>query len=530
MERIVLIIAAVAVAAATSSASARAAEKMNVLYVVSDDLCNRLACYGDPLAKTPNLDKLAAKGVRFDRAYCQYPLCNPSRASFLTGLRPDTTKVLTNGPYFRDINPNIQTLPQTFQKGGYYVARVGKLYHYGVPTQIGTDGLDDPPSWQHRVNPRGADKDVEDQIHTLVPGQFGGVLSWLAVDGSDADQTDGKCAAETIKLLEANKDKPFFLACGFFRPHTPYVATKPFFELYPLEKCNPAVVPSDHRATLPAAAFGSYKKEQDQLTDDVRREIIQAYYASISLMDAQVGKLLDALDRLGLADNTIVVFHSDHGYHLSEHGLWQKQSIWEQSARVPLLIYDPRAKGNGKSCGRTVELVDLHATLADLCGLEAPKTDGESVKSLLEDPAAAWEHPAFSQVLRGVAVGTFTAPDAKMKDPAAQSSAASQTKPAAKPGKKAGAGGKKKTAAENQAAAKKALADGKPAGGGKGKGFLGRAIRTERFRYIEWDEGRQGAQLYDHDADPEEMKNLADDPAFAEVRKQLSARLRASYN
>jgi iduronate 2-sulfatase len=479
----------IALAVLLAPVATEAAEKMNVLYVVSDDLCNRLGTYGDSIAVTPHLDRLAAKGVRFDRAYCQYPLCNPSRASFLTGLRPDQTRVYENGTQFRKNVPDAQSMPQTFQKAGYYVARVGKLYHYGVPTQIGTDGLDDPPSWQHVVNPKGHDKDVEDKIHTLTPGQFGGTLSWYQDTGTDAEQTDGLIAAETIKLLEANQEKPFFLACGFFRPHTPYVATKPFFDLYPLEKCAPPQVPSDHRVGLPEGAFGSYKKEQDQLTDPMRAEIIQAYRASISLMDAQVGKLLDALDRLKLSDKTIVVFHSDHGYHLGEHGLWQKQSVWEQSARVPLLIYDPRAAGNGKACGRTVELVDLHATVADLCGLEAPKTDGDSLKPLLANPTAEWSHPAYTQVARG--------------------------------------GGRAAQPAAGNAKAKKKAAQAAPAPE-KPKGFTGgRAVRTERYRYIEWSEGRAGAQLYDHEKDPEEMTNLADDPAHAKVREELSALLRA---
>ena len=181
MSRILVALAVLLAPVATD-----AAEKMNVLYVVSDDLCNRLGTYGDSVAVTPHLDRLAAKGVRFDRAYCQYPLCNPSRASFLTGLRPDQTRVYENGTQFRKNVPDAQSMPQTFQKAGYYVARVGKLYHYGVPTQIGTDGLDDPPSWQHVVNPKGHDKDVEDKIHTLVPGQFGGVLSWYQDTGTDA--------------------------------------------------------------------------------------------------------------------------------------------------------------------------------------------------------------------------------------------------------------------------------------------------------------------------------------------------------
>jgi len=460
--------------AANAAAGKAPAKPMNVLYVVSDDLCNRLACYGDPLAKSPNIDRLAAKGVRFDLAYCQYPLCNPSRASFLTGLRPDHTKVYENATQARTHVPDVQTLPQTFRKAGYYVARVGKLYHYGVPGGIGTSGLDDPPSWEHFVNPRGRDKDVEDKIFTLQKGQFGGTLSWLQVDGSDDDQTDGIGAAETIKLLEANanKDRPFFIACGFYRPHTPYVATKKFFDLYPLEKCEPVKIDPNRKDGVPAAAFGSAKAEQDKLDDKLRREAMQAYMASMSLMDAQVGKLLDALERLKLAENTIIVFHSDHGYHLGEHGLWQKMSIWEESARVPMIVYDPRAKGNGKACKRTVELIDLHPTLAALCDLPAPPMfDGASLKPLLEDPTAEWNRPAFTQVMRG---------------------------------------------------------NPNPKGAGKGK-FMGRSIRTERYRYIEWDEGRQGAQLYDHEQDPHELKNLAEDPSAKEVVANLRKRLHASY-
>ncbi len=446
------------------------AEKMNVLFIVSDDLTNTtLGCYGSAVCKSPSIDKLAAKGVRFDRAYCQFPLCNPSRASFLTGLRPDTLRVYENATQFRKNLPDAQSLPQTFRKAGYYVARVGKLYHYGVPGQIGTDGLDDPPSWEKVVNPRGRDKEDEDNnlIFTLNPmgkgsGRYGGTLSWLASGGDDLSQTDGLGATETIKLLEANKDKPFFLACGFYRPHTPFVAPKKYFDGYPAANLKLPEVAADHRKSAPAPAFGSAKKEQEGLTDDLSRQALQAYYASTTFMDAQVGRVLDALDKLKLADRTIVVFISDHGYHLGEHGLWQKMSLFENSARVPLVIHDPRAKGNGKACARTVELVDLHATLADLCGLTAPKTDGARLAPLLADPAAKWDRPAITQVSRGTPTTTGETV-------------------------------------------------------GKNPWFMGYSVRTERYRYTEWDGGQKGAQLYDYTTDPNELTNLASDPKHAET-------------
>jgi len=455
-----------------------AADKMNVLLIVSDDLTNNtLGCYGSPVSKSPNIDRLAAKGVKFDRAYCQFPLCNPSRASFLTGLRPDTLKVYENATQFRKNVPDAQSVGQTFQKGGYFVGRVGKLYHYGVPGQIGTDGLDDKPSWQLVVNPKGRDKDDEekDLIFTLNPNgkgsaRFGGTLSWFASEGPDAEQTDGKIAAEVVKQLEANKDKPFFLACGFFRPHTPYVAPKKYFEMYPADKLKLADVPAKHRESAPAPAFGSAKPEQEKITDAQRQQALQAYYASTTFMDAQVGVVLDGLEQLKLADKTIVVFMSDHGYHLGEHGLWQKMSLFENSCRVPLVIYDPRAKGNGKASPRTVELVDLHATLAELAGLTAPRTDGTSLKPLLDDPAAKWELPAITQVSRGTPTTT-----------------------------------------------------GEPIG--KNPWFLGVSVRNERYRYTEWDGGKKGVQLYDYEKDPGELKNLAEDPMYADVVKQMKALL-----
>ena len=443
-----------------------AAEKMNVLFIVSDDLTNQtLSCYGSAKGQTPNIDKLAAKGVRFDRAYCQYPLCNPSRASFLTGLRPDQIKIYENVTQFRKTTPDAQSLPQTFRKAGYFVARVGKLYHYGVPAQIGTNGLDDEPSWEKVYNPKGYDKDDEDQnrIISLTPmgkgsGRFGGSLSWHASDGKDAEQTDGKIAAEVVTQISANKDRPFFLACGFFRPHTPYVAPKAYFAMYPPEKFTLPVVPKDHRDLLPKPAFGSAKKEQDTMTDDQRRLALQAYHAATTFMDAQVGLVVAELEKQKLADKTIVVFTSDHGYHLGEHGLWQKMSLFENSARVPMIVYDPRSKANGQTTARTVELIDLHPTLADLCGLDAPKElTGKSVRPLLNDPKQAWDKVAFTQVSRN--------------------------------------------------------------------GFMGYSVRSERYRYTEWDGGTKGVQLCDFTTDPHELTNLAADPKHADIVEEHKAKL-----
>lgn len=456
--------------------AAPAAEKLNVLHIVSDDLAARLGCYGDPLVKSPNIDRLAARGVRFDRAYCQFPLCNPSRASFMTGLRPDTTGVYGNEVHFRQNVPDAVSIPQSFKKAGYTVARVGKLYHYGVPREIGTSSLDDPASWEKVVNPIGRDISDKAQIEVIALGpdgktiattgrelaNMGGTLSWLAAEGTDAEQTDGQGAAAAVELLEerAKDRKPFYLAVGFYRPHTPFVAPKPYFAMYPAEKIKLPVVPPNLRDLFPAPALASRLSVQDGMSDDLRRQTLQAYFASTTFMDAQVGRLLDALDRLQLTGKTVVVFHSDHGYHLGEKGLWQKMSLFEQSARVPLVIALPDKKSAGQACARPVELVSLHKTLADLCGISADaKTEGHSLRPLLENPAAPWAHAACSQVTRSK--GTV----------------------------------------------------------------MGRSVRTERWRYTEWDEGRAGLELYDHDTDPEEMKNLASDPQQAAAIVQMKALL-----
>jgi iduronate 2-sulfatase len=443
--------------------------KPNVLFIVSDDLNTDLSCYGHGLVQSPNIDRIADRGVRFQRAYCQYPVCNPSRSSFMTGLYPDQTGVLSNGGDFRKKHPDLVTLPQMFQKAGYHVARVGKIYHYGVPTQIGTPGEDDAASWHETVNPKGIDKEVEDQIHSLVPGSFGGTLSWLKVPSTDAQHTDGVGATEAIRLLEKNHPsktgKPFFLAMGFYRPHTPYVAPPHYFDLYPQDKIVPVMEKPGDRDDIPPAALND-RKFQRELTVERRKEIIQAYYASVTLMDAQVGRLLDELDRLKLRDDTIIVFLSDHGYHLGAHGLWQKSDLFEGSTHVPLIIADPRKKTAGRSAQSPAELVDLYPTLAELCGLKAPgHVQGISLAAALSNPDKATRRHALSVTV----------------------SRAYQTN--------------KELPRKEQ--------------------IMGYTLRTDRHRYTEWNAGDFGAELYDYQTDPEEFTNLALSAEHERLVKQM---------
>ena len=445
-----------------------AARRPNVLFIVSDDLNTMLGCYGDSLAKTPAIDRLASRGVRFERAYCSFPLCGPSRNSFLTGLYPNATGIMANSQIFRQSIPSQVSMPQAFRRAGYFVARIGKLYHYNVPRSIGTNGHDDPASWELELNPAGVDRlEEEPKIVSLRPGQFGGTLSWYASPQPDARHTDGMLAADAEWVLERcgrDRSRPFFLAVGFFRPHTPFVAPEdPYFRRHP-EETMPVVTGIEaDQADLPPAALESLHKEERTLTDDQRRQCRQAYNASISFMDAQVGRVLAALDRLGLADETIVVFTSDHGYHMGEHGLWQKRSLFEQSARVPLVIAGPGVKQAGSVAEAPVSQVDLFPTLAELCKVAAPENlQGQSLVPLLEDPLEQGRGWAVTQVTR------------------------SRNK----------------------------------------ERFFGYSLRTPRWRYTEWDEGRAGRELYDHDADPGELTNLAEVAAQAATIAELSATLR----
>ncbi|MBV10661.1 sulfatase [Rubinisphaera sp.] len=426
----------------------------NVLFIAVDDLACTLGCYGDLIAKTPNIDRLAASGVSFQRAYNQLPLCNPTRASIMTGLRPDTIKVYDLDRHFRDEVPDVVTLPQSFQNAGYFAARVGKIYHYNVPASIGTDGFDDPPSWNQTVNPKGRDKAEEALVYNAEPHRkISGALSWLAAEGTDAEQTDGMIATEAIKLMQENKKEPFFLGVGFFRPHTPYVAPKKYFDMYPVETLRLPYAPQGDRDDIPTAAFAHNCPVPNYNLDEATLlKATQAYYACVSFIDAQVGRLLNALDALELTDNTIVVFWSDHGYHLGEHnGVWQKRTLFEQGARAPLIIRDPSSTGSGP-CQRIVEFVDLYPTLTELAGIQSPEgLEGRSLSQLLSDPLSDWKGYAITQILR-------------------------------------------------------------PADDRLPEQVMGCSIRTERYRFTEWGEGKYGSELYDHHADSREFNNLAIQP------------------
>ena len=446
----------------------------NVLFIISDDLNDHLGCYGSAHVKTPNLDKLAARGVKFEHAYCQFPLCGPSRNSMLTGLYPNSTGILRNSEIFREYIPGHDSLSQAFRRAGYFAARIGKLYHYNVPKSVGTNGHDDPGSWELELNPAGCDRlEEEGDIFSLRPGSFGGTLSWYASPKGDKHHTDGMLASDAEWVLErcAREERPFFLAVGFYRPHTPYVAPKSYFEPYKPEAMPLVEGWEEDQRDIPAAGLGSHKKEHERLTDDLRQKAIQAYFASITFMDAQVGRVVDKLDALGLADNTIIVFTSDHGYHLGEHGLWQKMSVFEESARVPMIIAGPGVKKPGTVAESPVGLIDLYPTLTGLAGVGAPDNlQGQNLAPMLEDPKWRGRGFALSQVWRrGV--------------------------------KKAG----------------------------KPTGFNGYSIRTERWRYTEWDGGEKGRELYDHANDSKEQTNLASDPAHAETVAKLSKQLREAY-
>ena len=447
-------------------------DRPNVLFIAADDLRCDLPCYGNQVVKAPHIEALARRGIVFQRAYCQQALCNPSRTSLLTGLRPDTLEIWDLPTHFRTPHPDVVTLPEAFKQQGYFTQDVGKIYHNWIHEVHG-----DPQSWSvpaqlHFAN-HGHDKPVVDGP---LPENLAQDRKCERRDVPDEAYYDGRVAklAEEAIAEIAKRDQPFFLAVGFWKPHSPFNAPGKYWDMY--ERRQIPVVENDvWPAQTPRIAWHNSREilgtPARELTAAAAQEIRHGYYANISYLDAQVGRVLSALRSHGLADNTIIVFWSDHGYHLGEHTLWAKTSNFELDARVPMIIVPP---GDGFAQGHTesiAELVDLYPTLTELCGVESPgNLEGTSLVPVLKDL------------------------DAKVK------SAALTVHP-------------------------------RPAYYKDKMDALGRSLRTEQFRYTEWREPESGtlvgAELYDHKIDPAESKNRLDDPAYRRVLPGLRQQLRA---
>jgi uncharacterized sulfatase len=439
---------------------------VNVVFIASDDLRNALGCYGHPLVKTPNLDRLAANGVRFDRAYCQFPLCGPSRTSLLSGLRPDSTRIWTNGIAIRDAVPGVVTLPQFFRNKGHHSVRLGKMYHMDVPASVGTNKYDDPPSWDVAISPPGLEQKTPGEGRNVTANQQpGNSFWWISFKGDGKEQADDSAAAQAVETIHKHRERPFFLGLGFLRPHVPLVAPARFFDLYPLKSIEPAVnPPNDHNHIPLASEIAINTRANDMgMNDNDKREAIRGYYASISYMDWQAGRVLDAIDRAGVADRTVIVFWSDHGWHLGEHHRWHKRSLFEESARVPLIVSAPGRRARGRASQALVELIDLYPSVVDLCGYEPPPhVEGQSLAPLLDNPDRAWKTAAFTQV---------SAPN----------------------------------------------------------DIVGRAVTNGRYRYIRWTGPHPDEELYDHRTDPREHRNLAREKAHASLVQRMRATLDAGW-
>ena len=470
-----------------AAGKAPAARRPNVLMIVVDDLRDDIGCFGNSVAKTPNIDRLAARGVIFDRAYCQQAVCSPSRSSLLTGQRPDVTRVWDLKTHFRSAIPDCVTLPQCFKEAGYHTAALNKIYHRGFEDgrswsephwyPIGKTVDTDPADWTKQVVKKfGAG--VKEYADGIVENGNGKGPAFEVSTKSDDELPDGFTAAEAVRRLAAYKREgtPFFLAVGFLKPHLPFVAPKKYWDLH-----DPDAIPVPKIDHLPegAPAFAGHDNGElhqydgipggNPIPADVARRLRHGYYACVSYTDAQIGRLLDALDREGLTDETVIVLWGDHGWQLGDHGLWQKHTNFERATRTPLVVAAPGIGSAGRTCSAPVEFVDVYPTLADACGLQIPKgLAGTSLVPLLRDPAASVKPVAVSQYPRKAGDGADTA-------------------------------------------------------------VMGYSVRDARFRLTVWreDGGSRvvATELYDERDDPDETRNLAAAPEFAAVVTRLSAHL-----
>jgi len=437
--------------------------KPNVLLLMSDDLNTALSGFGHPQCKTPRLDELADRGVKFENMHCQYPVCGASRASLMTGLYPYSNGMLGNEGNLRKNLPDVVTLSQLFRKDGYRAGRVSKIYHMGIPTEIlaGTADHDDADSWDEVVNVKALEQNAPGTRTEWSPKDKGSqTFTGVEASTGDLEHADGMAAEAAIEFLKRNQDKPFFLGCGFVRPHVPLVAPSKYFDFYDRNAMVAPVVPEGDLDDVPGVIRQYKEISRYGVTPELHKGLLEAYYASISYMDAQVGKVLDALDELGLRENTIVIFSSDHGYLLGHHNKFQKQHLFEEATRVPFILSVPwMADSHGKSCKQITELVDLYPTVADLVGLNAPAgLQGQSMVGLLKSPSdEEWgKKMAFSISRSG-----------------------------------------------------------------------GESIRTDQWRFTHWGYGEKGEELYDLEKDPGEFTNLAKDPDYQVYLEDLRAQLEA---
>ncbi len=435
------------------------ARKPNVLMIVIDDLRTELGCYGAEGVHSPTMDKFAKRAMQFNRAYSQYPVCNPSRASFLSGLRPDEVGILSNTIPLRRVQPDLVTLPQLFRNNGYYTACVGKIFHLSIDDPDGKRRLfEDPLSWDffycalaERNFPEAGRKG---EGRNVTSGEVGWA-HWRAAEGGDISQPDGLNNAEVIRILEEHHEKPFFIGYGIHKPHDPFIAPKEYFALYPEDSIRLADEPAD-RAVRNEFSTPSNGRIFKNMTDQDRLEFKRAYRAGVSFADEQVRKLFAVMTRLKLWNNTIVIIMGDHGYHLGEHDWWNKVTIYEWGARAPMIIWVPGAKGMGQPTDAIMEFIDLYPTLADYAGLKSPhQLSGISLRPIFETPSLPGKEAAFTQVTRGK--------------------------------------------------------------------LMGYSVRTQRWRYVEWGpNAERGSELYDHQKDPGEYYNLSSNPEYASVTSKLS--------
>ncbi len=412
---------------------------------------------------SPSIDRFAQKGMLFNHAYAQYPVCNPSRSSFLSGLRPDEVGIISNTVPLRRVQPNLVTLPQLFRENGYFTAGIGKIFHLSVDHADERALFVDPLSWDYFFDALDGTTKTgrQGEGRNLTNGKIPWA-TWKAAAGDDADQPDGINNLEVLKVLEDNHERPFFIGYGIHKPHDPFIAPKKYFEFYPEGRTQLAEEPEGRSKRIKMAIPND--RIFVEFTDQERREFKRAYQAGVSFADAQVGKLMDRLDQLELWDSTIVIIMGDHGYHLGEHDWWNKVTVFEDGARAPMLIWVPDALGMGKPTDSLMEFIDLYPTLVDYAGLAPPhKLSGASLRPVLEDPNASVKEAAYTQVTRGPKV-------------------------------------------------------------------MGRSVRTRRWRYTEWGEGKHGVELYDHSKDSGEYYNLSANPEYAHVVSQMKQLLQGGLS